>query len=211
MMMTDGLLKNLMRGKTLIMQSGNTDLERNLFIESVTDATVFRDFRCGIEKMDEFIHRGLVLSVESNYCKLYKVSREEEIVALFALSFDSLILDSDDKTELKQEDRISVDSKYEEMFWSKRHYPALEIAYLAVRDDLRGSDIGSFLIDSIAEMAVSQKLAGCQFLTVEALSKAKEGALDYSATALYFKNHFSACELPNPNKDTLRMYRPLYP
>ena len=193
------------------MQYGNTDLGRNLLIESVTDATVFQDFRCGIEKMDDFIHGDLVLSVESNYCKLYKVSRENEIVALFALSFDSLILDPDDKTELKQEDRIVVDSEYEDMFWSKRHYPALEIAYLAVRDDLRGSDIGSFLIDSIAEMAVCQRLAGCQFLTVEALSKAKEGALDYSATSFYFKNHFSACELPNPNKDTLRMYRPLYP
>ena len=150
---------------------------------------MFKEFRCGIKKMDDFIHEGLDLSVKNNFCKLYKVSRDEEIVALFALSFDS---------------------RYEEVFWSKRHYPALEIAYLAVREDLRGSDIGSFLINSIAEMAAGQKLAGCQFLTVEALSKAKEKEQDYSATAFYYKNHFESCELPNSTKDTMRMYRPLY-
>ena len=192
------------------MQSGNSDLEKNLLIEHVSDATVFKEFRCGIKKMDDFIHEGLDLSVKNNFCKLYKVSRDEEIVALFALSFDSLILDYEDKTELKQTESVGVDSRYEDVFWSKRHYPALEIAYLAVREDLRGSDIGSFLINSIAEMAAGQKLAGCQFLTVEALSKAKERELDYSATAFYYKNHFESCELPNASKDTLRMYRPLY-
>lgn len=192
------------------MQPGNSDLENNLLIEHVSDATVFKEFRCGIKKMDDFIHDGLDLSVKNNFCKVYKVTRENEIVALFALSFDSLILDYEDKTELKQTDSVDVDSRYEEVFWSKRHYPALEIAYLAVREDLRGSDIGSFLIYSIADMAVGQKLAGCQFLTVEALCKAKEREQDYSATTFYFKNHFSACELPSSNKDTLRMYRPLY-
>jgi GNAT superfamily N-acetyltransferase len=192
------------------MLSGNSDFEKNLLIEHVSDATVFKEFRFGIKKMDDFIHEGLDLSVKNNFCKLYKVSRDEEIVALFALSFDSLILDYEDKTELKQTESVGVDSRYEEVFWSKRHYPALEIAYLAVREDLRGSDIGSFLINSIAEMAAGQKLAGCQFLTVEALSKAKEKEQDYSATAFYYKNHFESCELPNSTKDTMRMYRPLY-
>ena len=192
------------------MQSGSSDFEKNLLIEHVSDATVFKEFRCGIKKMDDFIHEGLDLSVKNNFCKLYKVTRNGEIVALFALSFDSLILDYEDKTELKETDSLGVDSQYEEVFWSKRHYPALEIAYLAVRKDLRGSDIGSFLINSIAEMAATQTLAGCQFLTVEALSKAKEREQDYSATAFYYKNHFESCELPNASKDTLRMYRALY-
>ena len=192
------------------MLSGNSDFENNLLIEHASDATVFKEFRCGIQKMDDFIHEGLDLSVKNNFCKLYKVTRNGEIVALFALSFDSLILDYEDKTELKQTESVGVDSRYEEVFWSKRHYPALEIAYLAVREDLRGSDIGSFLINSIAEMAAGHKLAGCQFLTVEALSKAKEKEQDYSATAFYYKNHFESCELPNSTKDTMRMYRPLY-
>ena len=114
------------------MLSGNSDFENNLLIEHASDATVFKEFRCGIKKMDDFIHEGLDLSVKNNFCKLYKVSRDEEIVALFALSFDSLILDYEDKTELKQTESVGVDSRYEEVFWSKRHYPALEIAYEAL-------------------------------------------------------------------------------
>ena len=42
------------------MQSGNSDVEKNLLIEHVSDATVFKEFRCGIKKMDDFIHEGCI-------------------------------------------------------------------------------------------------------------------------------------------------------
>lgn len=41
------------------MLSGNSDFENNLLIEHASDATVFKEFRCGIKKMDDFIHEGL--------------------------------------------------------------------------------------------------------------------------------------------------------
>ena len=34
------------------MLSGNSDFENNLLIERVSDATVYKEFRCGIKKMD---------------------------------------------------------------------------------------------------------------------------------------------------------------
>ena len=40
------------------MLSGNSDFENNLLIEHASDATVFKEFRCGIKKMDDFIHEG---------------------------------------------------------------------------------------------------------------------------------------------------------
>ena len=51
--------------------------------------------------MDKFIRGDFRLSVENHYCQAYAVKFEEEIVAIFALSFDSLDLDSDDKEEWK--------------------------------------------------------------------------------------------------------------
>ena len=50
--------------------------------------------------MDRFIQDGLYLSVLHHYCQAYIVKLGEEVIALFALSFDSLDLDEDDKNDL---------------------------------------------------------------------------------------------------------------
>ncbi len=190
------------------MQSGSKSPVQELVIKQINDTAVFEKFVCGIDEMDDFIHSGLDKSVTSNFCKLYKVTIDDSLVALFALSFDSLYLKPDDKEELKTFETISVDNSYQETFWSKHHYPAIEIAYIAVREDMRGRDIGYSIIDAIALKASRQKLAGCQFLTVEALKKVPS-APGYSAVGFYIKNHFKPCEYPDPNKDTLRMFRPI--
>lgn len=184
-------------------------ISRDLTISCVQDTAFLQDFRCGISRMDDFIQNGLRLSIESNFCRLYQVKSGEETVAFFSLSFDALFLDSDDKGDLQNQGSIQLDTNYEETFWSKRHYPALEISYLAVREDLRGAGIGAFLVEEIVELAGRQDLAGCQFVTVEALTCAESND-DYTAVGFYSKMGFVPCEYRNPNKDTLRMYRTLY-
>lgn len=192
------------------MQSGSRNPGDDLLIESVNSAAEFKDFCCGIDEMDEFIHNGLDLSVESCFCKLYKVSKDKEIVALLALSFDSLSLDPDDKSDLKSGGTMALNTSYKDTFWNKMHYPALEIAYLAVRKDYRGKSIGSTLIKEIFRKASEQDIAGCQFLTVEALNDSKEDGHQYSAVPFYSKNYFYSCEAPSSSKKTIRMFRPLY-
>lgn len=49
-------------------------------------------------------------------------------------------------------------------------------------------------------------LAGCQFLTVEAYSRGEA-----SAVGFYSRCDFIAAEEPNPNKETLRMYKTILP
>lgn len=193
------------------MQSGNNRTATgDIEISRVQDTSFLKDFCCGIQQMDDFIHCGLSLSVASNFCKLYQVTSGGETIAIFSLTFDSLHLDMDDKDDLQSQDSIALKPGYEETFWSKRHYPALEISYLAVREDLRGSGIGAFLVEEIVQLAGRQDLAGCQFVTVEALTKSTS-ARDYTAVGFYSRMGFIPCEYPNPNKDTLRMFRTLYP
>ena len=67
----------------------------------LTDFLCLKTFSSGVESMDKFIRGDFRLSVENHYCQAYAVKFEEEIVAIFALSFDSLDLDSDDKEELQ--------------------------------------------------------------------------------------------------------------
>lgn len=177
----------------------------HLNIRPLSDLKELQHFYCGVEQMDKFIHDGLERSVSNSYCRTYGVYDEwQNLVAFFALSFDSLHLDSDDIDDLQNgwsgTSVPEIGSDYLATFWSKVRYPAIEIAYLAVSKDYRGRNIGRSLIVSIADMARSQKIAGCQFLTVDALA-----TKEYSAVGFYDKCQFAHAE-PAPVRDTLRMY-----
>ena len=160
--------------------------------------------------MDDFIHSGLANSVRNHYCNLYSVTLDNEIVAMFSLSFDSLELDLDSLEEIldnqSSSNKPNLSSNYVDTFLNKHHYPALEISYLAVKENYRRKGIGKAVVDSIAEMAQRQKTAGCMFLTVEAYIEE-----DYSAVPFYNACHFEPCEYKKPDKETLRMFRTLFP
>jgi len=189
-------------------------MERTTFLGKLvsfplTDFQCLKSFSSGVESMDKFIRGDFRLSVENHYCQAYAVKFEDEIVAIFALSFDSLDLDSDDKEELQSGFSSTaspdVDFNYQDTFYSKPRYPAMDIAYLAIQEKWRGKHIGDFLIKQIADLARRQTLAGCQFLTVEALA-----TKEYSAVGFYERCGFAPNEVKKPYKDTLRMYMTLY-
>ncbi len=188
---------------------GINNIRQDVRISLLTDFGKVHSFHSGVRQMDSFIQNRLELSSNNHYCSTYEVESQGVLIGIFALSFDSLDLDLDDKDELmhgiSSAYSPSVDYDYQGTFWAKPRYPSLDIAYLAVHKDWRGKGIGRLLIDAISEKARSQKFAGCQFLTVEALK-----TVEYSAVSFYTKCGFAACEFPNPNKDTLRMYRTLY-
>ncbi len=182
---------------------------QDLQIKLLEDFTCLGLFTSGIESMDKFIRSDFRSSVENHYCVAYVVTYGNEVIAVFALSFDSLDLDSDDKEELDTGMSTTgvpdIDSDYRNTFYAKRRYPALDIAYLAVQKKWREKKIGRYLIEMIAARARSQNFAGCQFLTVEALA-----TKEYSAVGFYSRCGFTPNELKDPRKDTLRMFRTLY-
>lgn len=191
------------------MDSEITPLVGQIVIEPLEDFHCLKTFCSGVESMDIFIRSDFRLSIENHYCTAYVAKFQDEIVAVFALSFDSLDLDSDDKDELASgfasTGTPNIDWNYKDTFYSKPRYPALDIAYLAVQEKWRGKHIGQYLISQIAEKARSQTFAGCQFLTVEALATS-----EYSAVGFYSRCGFTANEVRKPYKDTLRMFRTLY-
>ncbi len=188
---------------------GLESILRQVVIEPIKDFHCLSDFHSGIETMDTFIHGDFQLSVENHYCSAYSVKHHDEIIAIFALSFDSLDLDIDDKENLEtlshETNKPNIDWNYQDTFYSKPRYPALDIAYLAVKKEWQRQHIGKFLISQIAEKARTQSFAGCQFLTVESLA-----TRDYSAVGFYENCGFLPSEFKRPDKDTLRMYFTLY-
>ena len=184
-------------------------LLQELRVKPLEDFHCLSTFCSGVESMDNFIRTDFRMSVENHYCSAYVVRYQDEVVAVFALSFDSLDLDADDKEELEtgisSTDTPDIDWNYKDTFYAKPRYPALDIAYLAVQKRWRGQGVGNLLINTIAEQARSQTFAGCQFLTVEALATS-----EYSAVGFYSRCGFTPNEVKKPYKDTLRMYMTLY-
>lgn len=102
------------------MQSGN-DYRQVVRITQVDSTKSFINFSCGVDDMDSFIQKELQLSVGNGFCRLYRVTMDENVVALFALTFDALYLDYEDKQDLMQLSNINIGSHYSETFWNKHH------------------------------------------------------------------------------------------
>ena len=177
--------------------------------KELSDFHCLKTFYSGIETMDKFIQSDFCLSVENHYCSAYGVWLGDKLVAVYALSFDSLDLDSSDKEDLEMGISAAglpdIDWNYKNTFYAKPRYPALDIAYLAVQQKFRGMGVGYAIIQQIADDARNQSFAGCQFLTVETLATS-----EYSAVGFYSRCGFTPNELKKPYKDTLRMFRTLY-
>lgn len=150
----------------------------------ITNFELLKSFSYGIQSLDDFIHSGLEVYSKSHYCSVYAVSTKNgsrDIVAVFALAFDSIVLETDDFDDMNSgfsetwRPNVLENSRIE--FENKSVYPTLEIAYLVVRKDFQHKNLGKAIVDEIAEYARRQTLAGCVFLTVKAYHTSRHSAL----------------------------------
>ena len=189
------------------MLSGNKEEEYiNLVFERIDDASVLSNFYCGIDEMDEFIHNKLQDYLKKAGCDTYTIKQGDEIVAMLSLGEDTLSLDDDDKDDMRSgfvpKPNIALDNKD---FFAEKDFPAIEIAYLAVKKQKRKQGIGEYIISQVEKKAQRDN-PECEFLTVEAYKTKK-----YSAVGFYNKCDFTPAEQPQSYKDTLRMYKVLHP
>lgn len=168
-----------------------------LFLRRLSPEIDLADFNCGLEIMDNFIHNKLqdILSAHQNYSGYY-LCYENEIVALFVVDIETIILDEDDLYDIQL--------AFGEEQVAGIEYNTLEILYLAVKKSYRNKGIGTVCIDKIIGMAQQSSALGVKFITVDAYKSS-----NYTATPFYAKHHFINAEYINPNKDTIRMIRPV--
>lgn len=179
---------------------------QNLVVTEETDVSVLEGFYCGLPIMDDYIHDGrLQEHVTTHSCRFAVVRTQSgEIVAMFVISKGTLRLDEDciDDIKLKFE---CAEIDPEVLSWlDEGVFPSLEIDYLAVKKDLRESDmhIGRWVIQKI--MTYAKDYDNPMFVSVDAYT-----SKDYSAVGFYRKNLFLCGELPGMQYDTIRMYRVL--
>ena len=194
-------------------------------IRRADDTSALFDFRCGVDSMDDFIHNreeGLAKFIELGLSNLWLVYEGEKVVAFFALSKDSLILNNDDARNITRDDKLSslLPSKDETKFWSQEKYPAIEIDYLAVCEEKRkepGEHLGTALVGMIVDFAAKDRLSATKFITVEALDTKEYSAVNFYKNFCDFefrevgmqKNQYKMLYGEQPT--TKRMYRVVIP
>ena len=163
-----------------------------------SSADILKEFECGIQIMDDFIHGilGSFLKRDPRYC-LYVVSEDGlGIVAMFITSAGCFV---DNKGEFEDIPLGKPWGYLDEDFQIQNGimYPTLEIDYLAVRKDLREKGYGTTIVSELSKMAKDRK---CYFLTVDAYH-----SKSYSAIPFYEKQGFFALQDYSDDFDTLRM------
>lgn len=182
-------------------------IKPNLRIKQLKDIAELDGFTCGVTQMDSFVKDGFQNCVDSHLCIPYGCYDDDDrLLAFFALSFDALDLDSDDKTDLKESTDTPQLPKGYDVFWEKSRYPSLEITYLAVAEQVQRKGIGYAIFDAIVTKAKTQTLAGCQFITVNALH-----TKEYSAVDFYYKCGFVRYGNLALANDVVSMFYTLFP
>lgn len=164
-----------------------------------SSADALKSFECGIKEMDHFIHHHLAEFLVDHKNQLFVVrDTQEEVVAMFVLSEGYFFDDSTAFEDMPAYgkpfailDKVTGTTKF------TKRYSTVEIEYLAVSKDLRGSHIGTSIIQAIANLAKSQST---QFITVDAYC-----TLTYSAVPFYQKCNFKILENQDRSYDTVRM------
>ena len=158
----------------------------------VTDFSIFNEFDCGKEDLNDFIWNDAHVHTEELIAETYYFKFSE--IETPPLAFVSLLNDSIKLTENRQ--RKLVPNRI-------RHYPdypAVKIGRLGIMSDYQGLKIGTTLVDIIKGMFTTNNRTGCRFLTVEAYNQ--DNVLEF-----YKKNDFKFFPgEDNENKDTSLMY-----
>ena len=157
-------------------------------------------FSCGNDKLDDFFHKEVVLCCKYKYLTAYSVKYRKtgEIIAMFTLSNDALVLEEDDVKELMD----GIDEEYKFIFEMQSSFPSVNIGHLAVRKDLQSKGIGELIILYIMSFLLSYKLSGVQFITVDSLNNNR-------TNKFYSQNGFLFQTIKDIQNDTRRMFLPL--
>ena len=150
-----------------------SDIEISITRLNEEDREELSSFSCGVDKLDDFFHNDIFLCSKYHYFSSYCARKVDtgEIIAIFTLSNDAMIIDnSDDKEEFIQQSSSRVNDEYIPIFRSQTSFPAINIGHLGVRKDMQSKGVGEQILDFVTNTFISYDITGCQFITVDSLN-----------------------------------------
>lgn len=159
------------------------------------------NFSCGVETIDTFFHNQARLCSKYGYLIPYKCTFSDtgEIVGLFTLSNDVIVLEYEDKVDFP-----NLPAEYDEIFRQQTSFPAVNIGHLAVRADCQSKGVGRLIVAFVAETFAHFRMTGCQFITVDALNNQRAIGFYQSVLGFEFQT------VSDIGKPTRRMYLDIF-
>ncbi|MCQ2307673.1 MAG: GNAT family N-acetyltransferase [Bacteroidales bacterium] len=163
-------------------------------------------FSCGNNNLDVFFQKEVFICSQCHMFSAYYVLYENDIVAAFTLANDSLVIEYDDKTDVRnsmsENAPLGKDSLYDDYFETMNVFPAINIGHLAVKSDLQSQGIGEYILNYVIYTFLNYSTAGCLFVTVDALNNSR-------TNNFYCRNGFIFQTTKDIKAATRRMYFPL--
>lgn len=152
-------------------------------------------FDCGDDDLNDFILNDAPLYRKTLLATTYILENKVtgRVVAYFSVANDRIsIKDFPTNTDFNRFRKHKfVNEK------RLKSYPAIKICRLGIDKTVQGKQIGTFLIDFIATLFVTDNKSGCRFLTVDAYSQ---------AIPFYLKNDFTHLTSEDENQHTRLLY-----
>ncbi|WP_363322828.1 GNAT family N-acetyltransferase [uncultured Muribaculum sp.] len=153
------------------------------------------EFDCGDDYLNDFIINDAPLYRRALLAMTYVLENKDsgKIVAYFSVANDRIsIKDFPTSTDFNcfRKHKFVNEKRL-------RSYPAIKICRLGIDKTIQGQQIGTFLIDFVGTMFVTDNKSGCRFLTVDAYSQ---------AIPFYLKNDFAFLSSEDDGQRTRLMY-----
>lgn len=180
-----------------------SDIDFKVRLIRSTDYSKLADFTCGEPMLDHFFHHEVEECVNYHYLSAYIATTmsSDEIIAVFTLMNDALMIESQSaKEDFIGDIRFEKTENIVEFFNLQTSYPAINIGHLGVSTKYQRLKIGKAILDLVAATYYSHTVAGCQFVTVDALN-------NNNTIKFYLQNNFFFQTTKDQYSPTRRMYR----
>ena len=152
-------------------------------------------FDCGDEDLNDFIINDAPLYRKTLLAMTYVLEHKDtnRVVAYFSVANDRIsIKDFPTNTDFNRFRKHKfVNEK------RLKSYPSIKLCRLGIDKSIQGQQIGTFLIDFVSTLFVTDNKSGCRFLTVDAYAH---------AIPFYLKNDFTFLSSEDENQRTRLMY-----
>lgn len=170
-------------------------LPKHLNLQILSNNTDLQSFNCGDDDLNDFLISNASQSMARRMSLTFVLKDKEKIVAYFSLLFDKISKEDTKNTtsfiEFKSNKGLINEGK------DFKSYPSLKIGRLGVDLNSQKHQLGRLILDYVKSLSLSQQLAGCRFITVDAYR---------TAFTFYEKNGFEYLTQKDLNDHTRLMY-----